>query len=312
MFQNKKWLRIAISAVFLFAALRCFAYGFLMEGIVCCMIPVWLLLFPKITSTGAMNKKEFCAIGFMLVPCLLSFKSYPHLSDIGMLWWRKNAVDYPGIKPGFLSLFFAIVLYASLFAKRFISLPKRLYDYLILLCDILFLGSLITVFLSEKEVSFLGITITEQTLAIFAIIMSYIGIKVVAGFVWIALLVWGLSRMAELNTAMDGAAIPYILCAFVSILLQVQDEVKLRKMLNDGFALGKQGMKQVGGDVAASGKVVQETARTIASVTGSAVGAIVAAKQNRPVKSEAEKNDNYIDNRIVPTETGLPTDILQP
>ena len=283
------FLKIIVSAGCLYGALVCYTYSFLISALFLCLVPIIVLFFPLFVRTlHLLNGKEFFSILLMIISCLFSFKSYTYIHDG---FWKDTLKTFT-IVPGFLPLVFAILLYVSLFVKGFISIPKNVYNYLIMVCDIIFLSSFMTIFISNEKWKLFGLfelPFTAQTLAILAILISYLGIKAVSGFAWIALFICGFSHLMEIDSAMGLYVIPYIICAFISILLQVQDESKFKELIRNGLFSSKKVMGQVKKDVEASGKVVQDTVASFSSaVVSTATGVPVGLVNSDRTKISSE------------------------
>lgn len=211
-----------------------------------------------------MKFRKFLAIIFMAFPVLISFFvtfTVGIEKEAGILWWKKQWTEQVSfsISPSFISTLAAILLYLSVVVryrlKNFSNgLFSSVYELLIICLNILFCASFLEIFFPKEIWSIPFINISSQTFLLIAIILSWIGMRAIAGFVWIFLFILAVIRLAGLNVAMGNLGVAYILSAFVSMGLQLNDLHILSSFKND-FIGGA--AHQIGGDVGSSINMVK-------------------------------------------------------
>ena len=165
---------------------------------------------------------------FMLIPVLLSFKIYETDVQHVILWLIKYketiSVD---ISPSMISTIVAIALYSSLIVRGLVQLnlktEKRLVIFLelILIClNILFISSFLKLIIDSKPIEGLPFNISSSAILAFAVVVSWIGMKSIAGYVWVLLFIMSITRMTNVDYSMGVVGAFYVLSAFISILFQ--------------------------------------------------------------------------------------------
>jgi hypothetical protein len=178
---------------------------------------------------GKLGKKaeQIAIIVCMAVAVALSFPSY---TGNGWLWFKTKVT----IMPTLMSLVPAILLYLSIivrFRLKILGDSKKfpLLELMVTLLNVWFCASFLSVFLSTKN--FVLIPISPQALMWGAIVLSWISMRTIAGFIWIALFVFSLFRFSSISEAMGGWGALYILSAFAGMLLQLRRMESPREIL---------------------------------------------------------------------------------
>jgi hypothetical protein len=149
------------------------------------------------------------AIICMLTACFFSF-----------IPWYSGPLVF-SLKPSMLSTLLAIGLYSALVIRL-----KGLHnsfcspsDTILSLLTILFCSSFINFFLNDNF---------GKILLLVSLLLSWLGLKFIAGIVWIVLIAFVGTRVMVANTAMGVWGSLYILSAFLGIVLQLKQVNLLR------------------------------------------------------------------------------------
>lgn len=160
------------------------------------------------------------AIVLMTIPVGLSLQDYirKYLTITG-----NTGQQVLNIKPTMLSVIYAICLHGILFARNIGKHFETGLAILLTALNILWTASFITIFISNEtfNIPFLNIPIGSQVLVFIAIVLSLISMRAIAGYIWIILAVLAVFRLAAINEAMGLWGVGYILCAYISIGIQI-------------------------------------------------------------------------------------------
>jgi hypothetical protein len=143
---------------------------------------------------------------FLLISGVMSFFKYTH---VGWLW--NSSMTF---KPGFISTIFAVFLIAPLYLRGILKWNKSLYSLLSLILILL-------VFASFTELAMGGNDYNRIVLFLLvaAVLLSWLGIRAVAGASWILVLAAAIYAAIENNLAMGIYGFVYISSGFVGLVL---------------------------------------------------------------------------------------------
>lgn len=167
------------------------------------------------------SAKTFSVI-LILISVLISFRSYTGSisKNLGPISWEETFVE--SIKPSLRSVLCAILLFSSVLVRYGSKNLKGFSSYILLVLDILFISSFLNILCNNEAWPIPFLVIDNQTFLILAIIFSWIGISAVSGFIWLAIFIMGILRMAKIENLMGFASVAYLICAFVSLILQLK------------------------------------------------------------------------------------------
>ena len=210
--------------------------------------------------------KAITAFVFMLIPILLSLISW------------KNGHDTISISPDYISCLYGVLFYAA-FIVRFKGIQRTVNSWIdILFCvfSVLLLSSFVKTILVTKTISLLGITeITISTNVVLpvAIILSWLGLKIVSLTCMAGVSIIALFNITALNEAMGMICGPlYVICSFVGIMLYLSVEPAFVESLSHFKMAATKGLNYISNDVSqAKSKAIN-------------------------IKSTISKKDNPIDN----------------
>lgn len=186
----------------------------------------WIIAIGIIVLLAAMYFKDIftprtAAIIIMAFSVIISLFTIRGNIDKHFMLWSWSEAFSTSIKPGVLSSMCGICFIFSIIVR---NNPKKFLnsvaDYIILIEDILFLASFLNVLCSKDPLPIPGVTISCQTFLFFAIAFSWLGMRQIAGFVWLAVIVLGALRLNALEVAWGFTGAIYIIAAFVSFIIQ--------------------------------------------------------------------------------------------
>ena len=186
--------------------------------------------------------KAVVAMGLMTISIILSF-----------IKW-KNGHDTISISPDYLSCLYGVLIYAA-FVVRFKGIQRTvstLIDILFCVFTVLLLSTFVKTILVTKTISLFGLTdisvSTEMILPI-AIILSWLGLKMVSLFCMCAVAIIALFNISALNVAMGGLFGPaYIICSFLGIMLYLSVEPAFIETLSQIKHATASGLNHLSGD----------------------------------------------------------------
>ena len=168
--------------------------------------------------------RRLMGIVFMLIAVLISFPEYSYTKKVLKIW-DTNKVE--NIRPSLESTLCAIVLVMSSIIRNRTSIS--VYTSIIYILNILFCASFMSLFFSGEPwkipiIPFIiDIKISSQHFLILAILASWLSMRTLSGFIWIALFFLSVTRLSEMQAAMGAFGVVYVLSAFLSIFCQTKD-----------------------------------------------------------------------------------------
>ena len=245
---------------------------------------IYRLIFgPEKTKKCLFNSKT-AAIILILISVLISFFSYSGTisKNLGPIKWQEKFSA--NIRPSLRSVLFAILLFSSIFVRYGTSRLKDVFSYVILVLDILFISSFLNILCNNEAWPIPFFTIDNQSFLILAVLFSWFGISAVSGFIWIAIFIAGMIQMAKIENLMGFAAVVYLICAFVSLILQIKIFDLHFSFVSEFFAPVS---KRVKTDVISSA----QTAANIASggLVNASAGLLKKAENSLELENKSQK-----------------------
>lgn len=170
-----------------------------------------------IVKTSARTKNSIFSFIFLLVPIVLSFVDW------------KNGHNTISISPDLISCVYAAIFYGS-FVVRSKGIQRTFESWIdIVFCILLvfLLSSYVKAILVTKTISIFGIKVLSVNTNIFligAMILSWLGLKVVGILSIMVVIVCAFINICSLNEAMGLYGALYIICTLVGVLLYLYVE----------------------------------------------------------------------------------------
>ena len=144
---------------------------------------------------------------FLMVAVSMAFLSYDRT---GIFFNTKLEIF-----PGFISTLVAIILIAPLYARNILKWNKSFYTLISLILFLILFGSLVELAMGGNGLN----SQVVQYLLLSAIVLSWLGMKSIAGGSWLLLFPAIAVSIIENNTAMGFYGFIYVACGFIGILL---------------------------------------------------------------------------------------------
>lgn len=201
------------------------------------------------------HKRTYRAIlsfTLMLIPILLS-----------LINW-KHGHDTISISPDYISCLYSVLLYSA-FVVRFKGIQRTVSSWIdILFCIfiVLLLSSFIKTILVSKTISLFGIKVLTINTNIFlpiALILSWIGLKVVSLVCIAGITIIAMFNIMALNEAMGtifGSV--YIICSFIGIMLYLSIEPVLEEIVFNLKKTAVNGLNYISRDVSQAKNKITE------------------------------------------------------
>jgi hypothetical protein len=143
---------------------------------------------------------------FLLISGVMSFFKYTH---VGRLW--NSSMTF---QPGYISTIFAVFLIAPLYLRGVLKWSKSLYSLLSLMLILLVFASFTELAIGGNEYNRIVIS-----LLVAAVLLSWLGIRAVAGASWILALAAAIYAAIENNLSMGIYGFVYVGSGFIGLVL---------------------------------------------------------------------------------------------
>ena len=161
------------------------------------------------------------AIILMAIPGIIIFPTISEGIPKHFLLRSCSEIFTSSIKPGVLSTMFSIILMTSVIVR---NNPRKLLksaeDCIILMEDIIFLASFLNVLCSKEPIPIHGLTISYQSFMLFALILSWLGVRQIIGLIWLAVMILGVMRLDTLGAVERQIEAIYIMTSIDSLIVQ--------------------------------------------------------------------------------------------
>jgi hypothetical protein len=146
------------------------------------------------------------SLAFLLISGALSFFNYTQIRT----FWPDTELTF---SPSFLSTIIAICLITPLYLRGILKWNKSIYSLLSLTLILLVFGSFTELALGGKDNN------TILYLLVAAVLLSWLGIKVIAGISWALALAAAIYSAIDNNMAMGFYGFIYIASGFIGLVL---------------------------------------------------------------------------------------------
>ena len=178
------------------------------------------------------------SIVFLIISVSMAFMTY---SKEGMFFDTKLEIF-----PGFISTLVAIVLITPLYARNILKWNKSLYTLISLILFLLLFGSLVELAMGGNGLN----SQVVQYLLLSAVILSWLGMKAIAGGSWLLLFPAIAISIIHNNTAMGFYGFIYVASGFIGILLHSElNPANLVKGLKEEFSVHESVQAQIKNEV---------------------------------------------------------------
>ena len=225
---------------------------------------------------------DLLGIIIMIIPFIISI-SFEQINPARSLLWIKIGKEtITSIRPDLISTLCSVVFYASLIVRyEGIFKSNNLFEAFIstirafLNCWV-FAALVKVVLQNDTKVTEGSFTLfallrnPETTMLVFAILLSWLGMKSIAGFSWILFIVAAMKNLLVVNSAMGMLGAVFVLTITISLFLQIRDYSNIRDFMRDFRGGTSKYRETVRQDInAAKDDTVVLVENTVAAVTGS-------------------------------------------
>jgi hypothetical protein len=193
--------------------------------------------------------------GILTILVLINFQTFvlrTEKSFCGFSLDRKRFFFYQPVSYVNIGGSLALFIGNKRYRRRMFS---DVYETIISCLNISFCASFMEIFCGKEIWNTPFIDILSQSFLLIAVILSWIGMRAIAGFGWIFLFILAITRIAGLNVAMGHLGIAYVFSAFVSIGLQTKDSIEMISSFKNDF-IGVS--NQIDNDIVTSSNVVKK------------------------------------------------------
>ena len=174
--------------------------------------------FPDALNVTAAKKSRMktAAIIFMSISCFLSF-----------IPWYLGPITL-SLQPSLFTIMLAIGFYSAVIIrlKGLHNSFNNATDTILSILTILLCASFLNFFIGDVDIQifWFNIFVSGKILLTAAFLLSWLGVALVAKFVWIALFVLAAARIMVGDAAMGFWGVVYVLSAFLGIIFQLKQE----------------------------------------------------------------------------------------
>ncbi len=213
-----------------------------------------------ITDDNEISKEwqRFASLALLLFSFVLALLPYER-TRVGGLWHTNVSIT-----PSFLSACIALALVAPLYLRGLLKWNRSLFTTI---SFVLILG----VFASFVELSVLGgknwVGTLNFYMVMIALVLSWIGLRGVAGIAWIIVLLAGIYNVQVTSTSLGFAGFLYICSAFLGLCFHSGvNPGELVSSLKDEYSPGAAYLKKrVVDDVSAAGQLLPTSMKPVAA-----------------------------------------------
>ena len=206
---------------------------------------------------------EISGVFIMCVPVILTFLPYKLRIEKTYLWFFTHRIEKDvSIQATMLTALAAIFIYCS-YLVRYGFFKKENKEQIVFsvvqaVVNVWAISGLCSMFVGNSVWNLPFFNISGQTFLLMVVLLSWIGAKSIAGFLWILLIFAGISHITEINSAMGVYGALYVVLFFVSFLLQLSDIVHFEDLKNDFCGKAEITQDRIKKDVCASKKAVKK------------------------------------------------------
>lgn len=191
--------------------------------------PISSLAVRKISKLSSSEIQKYGAIFFLTISIVLGYGEYSYISP----GFVRDSEIKVSLSPTFISTLFSFIYIMTMtirvkseiiFCRENKTLGYYLSEWILLVLSVLVTAMFFSIFISSYDPDFLsfanivGITGAHWLLA--AVIFSFVGIRSLAGFVWIALILTGISNAIDVDKAMGLFGTIFAVCSIMGLSLQ--------------------------------------------------------------------------------------------
>lgn len=241
---------------------------------------------------------DLFGIALMIIPFILSFSKYSYLKpiiSIGNLAIGQKEIVLD-IKPRYVSALLAVLLYGSFILRydffRKDTLLEGIISSIRTLLNVWVIAAIIMTIMPTKypkNATTIQIFSSVPTLVFAAIILTWVGMRTLAGYSWILLIIAGWKNILQVNNAMNTNGAIFIIVFAISMFLQIDDYNDLRDFLEDFRGKATRYSSNVRDDINAAAQDAAQKAAGAAEFVKKAAGMKGSSAENKKEQPDTEK-----------------------
>jgi hypothetical protein len=151
------------------------------------------------------QSKKILSVVFLLISCLLSFQS---IVGTRLFFFPKDI----SIAPDLLSATIALALVVPLYGRGILKWSSSIYGLMMFVL-------LLAVFSSISKLAYAGGGEVSLYLIAIAVVLSWLGVRAIAGIVWVLVFIAGVYSATKISTEMGITGFIFITTSFLGLLM---------------------------------------------------------------------------------------------
>ena len=241
---------------------------------------------------------DLLGICMMVIPFLISVKFSHQGPGNYFLFIQTSPGVKSSIRPNLISSICALVFYASLVVRytgifRAGNLFEGFVSSVRAFLNCWVISALVSLAI-PTNISSNGTPMTgffsspQSTLLIIALLLSWLGMKTIAGYSWILFIVAAWSHLLELNSAMGMLGAVFIITLGISLFLQIKDYANIREFMQDFRAKGRGYASKMQDDINSAAFDASEKAQRFGNAVSEHIDAYTGIKH--PSSDKLQQN----------------------
>ena len=189
------------------------------------------------------GRSELLGIAIMIIPFMISIL-FQHIDPAKTFWFIPiSSQKVTTIRPGLISTACAVAFYAALITRYSgVFRSRNLFEAIVsivrafLNCWVIaaIISIVIPTTVSESQ-SVIGVFFSnpESTLLIIAVLLSWLGMKTIAGYSWVLFIIAAWKHLLIVNTKMNMLGAIFVLTFAISLFLQIRDYTVITEFMQD-------------------------------------------------------------------------------
>ena len=200
---------------------------------------------------------DLLGVFIMIIPCVISYcwQAEIPIKLFGIIPTKKT--ESINIWPNAITAVFAVTFYAALIVRFNIfkshNLGQAIISSIRTFLDCWVLASLLAFVIPTKDVnSSIFVTIFQNTQLLsllFAVVLTWVGMKSIAGYGWIIFIVTASADLIKTNNAFGRLGAIFVITTAISLFLQVKDLASMKDFISDFRISSEKYTSQIKGSI---------------------------------------------------------------
>lgn len=187
---------------------------------------------------------DLMGIAIMIIPFIISIVYKDYKGPEKFLFFTTKQGEIINIRPNMVTSIFAVLFYAALITRynifRAATMTEGLISSVRAFMNCWVLSSLISLAIPSKILdnnsnlfSLFRQGNKEAFFFTFAVLLSWLGMKTIAGYSWIIFIFVAMGHVNDVNNSMGMLGALYIITIAISLFLQISNYSDIRDFVND-------------------------------------------------------------------------------